>query len=387
MLELHPDDLVGAPLTVLVVREDVERLSALVREAVQLGSVAEADLRLATAAAEQHVWTRTTVQSVVDAHGVAELHVTVRDITEQREAEERLARERQLLGVTLDNVSAGVLALDGYLRVIEANPVLADIIGFRPEIGTLVTDFAHRFQICRPDGTAFDLYERPLARAVGGELVVQLPALIVAEDGSVRHVIANAVPLEDVGQGRGGAVMTIHDVTALRHAEDELRRMALHDTLTGLANRHQLLRHLIDAFQRNARSPEELALLFIDLDGFKAVNDSLGHDAGDALLVAVGERLTSSVRVGDFVARYGGDEFVVVAERLADPVAASTLVSRLEVALAMPFELTQGTARIGGSIGVARMFEVDSPHMLLAQADAEMYERKRWRKRAGAPVS
>ncbi|MEM7342038.1 MAG: GGDEF domain-containing protein [Actinomycetota bacterium] len=177
----------------------------------------------------------------------------------------------------------------------------------------------------------------------------------------------------------------VRQLTALSESSRlsaQLEHIAFHDTLTGLANRRSFDATLGTAMsQRSLRGPEPSAhdpitVMLVDLDAFKQVNDTLGHDAGDELLAAVADRLRACTRPGDMVARLGGDEFAVILEGSAEAVA--VIASRIVEALAAPFPLAAGTAQIGGSVGVAEMGASGcSPDDVLRRADAAMYLAKR----------
>ena len=160
------------------------------------------------------------------------------------------------------------------------------------------------------------------------------------------------------------AAQTLADVAAayllnaqaradLQHASDRSREAALHDPLTGLPNRALMLERLEHAFLRGRRSGNTPAVLFVDLDRFKSVNDAHGHRVGDELLVAVAERLTGVLRPGDTLARLSGDEFVILCEDLASPSDAGGIVDRVDEALAAPFVLSGTELHMTASIGVA----------------------------------
>lgn len=157
--------------------------------------------------------------------------------------------------------------------------------------------------------------------------------------------------------------------------EDQLRHRSLHDHLTGLPNRALISERLLTAIDRSRITDAPLVVLFIDLDGFKTVNDTLGHAAGDEVLGEVAARLCAEVRVADIVGRLAGDEFVVVCEQ-APADTATALAHRLLHALSEPFELDLGDAHIGASIGVAHAKPGDDPESLLQRADAAMYHAK-----------
>ena len=166
----------------------------------------------------------------------------------------------------------------------------------------------------------------------------------------------------------------------LQDSSDRSRDAALHDPLTGLPNRTLLLERLQHAFLRAQRSSSTTALFFLDLDEFKTVNDTHGHDTGDQLLVAISERLTAMLRPGDTLARLAGDEFVILCEDLDDHTHADTIAARIDAELAAPFALTTAQVPITASIGIAFTGHGGaSPRQLLHDADRAMYHTKRSR--------
>ena len=168
------------------------------------------------------------------------------------------------------------------------------------------------------------------------------------------------------------------DLAVLAGAQDELVQKAFHDPLTGLANRALFVDHLEGAYHRAERSGGLVFLLYIDLDEFKKINDSLGHAAGDEVLIEVAVRLNNCVRATDTVSRLGGDEFAVLLEQATSLVAAETVAERIVESLAEPFVLAKGVAQIGASVGIAftDMFG-QSAMQLMQSADAAMYTAKR----------
>jgi diguanylate cyclase (GGDEF)-like protein len=166
--------------------------------------------------------------------------------------------------------------------------------------------------------------------------------------------------------------------TALQQTSAQNRAAALHDPLTGLPNRVLLLERLEQAFVRAQRSGHTVAVLFIDLDQFKAVNDNYGHRVGDELLMAVAERLTGLLRSNDTLARLYGDEFVVLCEDLTTAAQLDAIVARLEAALAAPFVLSGTDVDIAASVGIAFSGRsADDPQQLIHDADVAMYRAKR----------
>jgi diguanylate cyclase (GGDEF)-like protein/PAS domain S-box-containing protein len=173
-------------------------------------------------------------------------------------------------------------------------------------------------------------------------------------------------------------VVTMRDISERKKAEEELTRRATHDALTGLPNRLLIRERLANALQRSQRNGANVALLFVDLDGFKLINDSYGHEAGDMLLKNTSNRLMRQVRPGDTVARLAGDEFVILCEQVEQPATMSVLAERVNDCLRQPFEFAGLTlfitASIGITIGNGRIHSADE---MLRHADTAMYEVKK----------
>jgi diguanylate cyclase (GGDEF)-like protein len=177
-------------------------------------------------------------------------------------------------------------------------------------------------------------------------------------------------------EGIEGLLVYGHDVTRRRALQRELQRLALHDPLTGLPNRRLFEDRVAQALRRSDRTGDDVALLFIDLDNFKALNDSLGHAAGDAFLVETAGRIRTELRESDTAARIGGDEMAVLLECGPDCIDALEVAERLLARLRMPWT-TDPRVRVSASIGVAvRTKGGPGPSELLAQADAAMYAAK-----------
>jgi diguanylate cyclase (GGDEF)-like protein len=192
------------------------------------------------------------------------------------------------------------------------------------------------------------------------------------EDGG-----ALAVSVSSFGEDDESIVICFRDATGELRARRELEHRAMHDQLTGLPNRDLLMDRLSVALARLGRQGTAVGVLFIDLDGFKEVNDLHGHDVGDELLISVAARLRREVRDGDTVARFGGDEFVVLCEDLVRVEAAEPLARRLAEAVAQPVSTAENLLVVRASIGVVvEQNPATSAEALVKRADAEMYRVK-----------
>lgn len=192
------------------------------------------------------------------------------------------------------------------------------------------------------------------------------------------HIVWSEASFNFVHDDAGAVVAVegiVRDVSGRKAIEDQLVHQALHDPLTGLANRSLLVDRIDHALRRQRRHGAVVAVLFLDLDNFKLINDSHGHGAGDETLRAVADRLTEAVRPGDSVARLGGDEFVVVCEEVSDPGEAMTIAERIHKAIAAPIHLGEAEVSLSTSIGIATA-TTGGIEDLLASADAAMYRAK-----------
>jgi diguanylate cyclase (GGDEF)-like protein len=297
-----------------------------------------------------------------------------RDVTERHLAEIKLAeneaRFRNLADKSADVVWSFVSAPSPHFDYM--SPSVEGTLGYPPSY--FLEDFGRMLEILDDEGRT------AISRALLNEQILD------RFDFHFRHANGSIV----IGETQttvviGGLQGVSRDVTELRHLQKNMTALALRDPLTGLANR-RLFNELFDAdLARTARSGTTLAVAFLDLDGFKNVNDTYGHDAGDLVLCETARRLISIVRSADIVARLGGDEFVVVYEP-NDPTS-HNLIARITNALSMPINITPGiTVRCAASIGTTDTSTVGSDRTrLLAAADNAMYEAKRAR-RADQPA-
>ncbi|MCV2422303.1 EAL domain-containing protein [Paucibacter sp. DJ4R-1] len=334
------------------------------------------------------VWGLLTVAPVLDAAGQARCLVTqVCDITEQKLAEQavldsqaRLNEAAEHLRAILDNMVDGVLTFDEQGRIESFSRTAADIFGQAPE-----QMIGQPLQCLFPAGPK---------QASSAELIQALTAGSVqaGQQGLAREMTGlrlngEQFPLqlslsEIHRAGRRTFVALVRDITLERQRTEEIHRLAFFDPLTGLPNRRLLLDRLKQAMAASARSSQHGALMFLDLDHFKLLNDTRGHEVGDLLLQQVATRLAACVAVGDSVGRLGGDEFVLLLDArcaLAQEAAglAEQVAARVLAALAQPYVLRGQSYSCTPSIGIVLFMQGDtSVEELLRKADMAMYQAK-----------
>jgi diguanylate cyclase (GGDEF)-like protein len=219
----------------------------------------------------------------------------------------------------------------------------------------------------------------PTVRAIIEDNTVGLGAecMLVGRDGAEIAVETSAAPIHDRHGGVIGAVMVAHDVTIARELSSKLARLALHDSLTDLPNRTLLADRLDQAMVRAERSGSSVALLFVDLDRFKHINDSLGHAVGDQLLKSVARRLLSCVRNSDTVSRQGGDEFLILLEHIAEAEDAALCAEKIIAALDARHRIGEHDLHLTASIGIATFpGDARDASTLMRNADFAMYQAK-----------
>jgi Amt family ammonium transporter len=297
---------------------------------------------------------------------VGGLVANLRDVTGEIEGQIALQRSEARYRAIVEGAHEGILVLDKNADTMFANQHIAEMVGY-----SLAEIHEYGLWCAFDPDDAQRLHQRVLSRAETGPERYELP--FRTANGDLRTLNVSASPLH-YDEGIGVLAM-VTDVTAERRAEAELRKRALRDTLTGLPNRALLADRLESAAARQTRfATRGLAVLFVDLDDMKRVNDRAGHACGDALLVKVGERLTMAVREVDTVTRLGGDEFAILCEDV-DPEDATLVARRVEQAFSEPFVIGSHSFEISASIGVA----LSPPHAvadLLHLADKAMYEAK-----------
>ena len=349
--------------------EDVQRCTAMMTELVEGKRDNYQMQNRFVAKDERIVWAKQNVTAMRDgATGALQYVIAViEDVTERKRLEDHM----RLAATVFENTGEGLFITDADRRIIHVNRAFTDITGFEAEdvlsrnpkvlgSGRHGPDFfAHMWHALETTGRwQGEIWDRRKS----GEMFAgwQNIAAVRGAEGETTNFVA-----------------VISDITTRKQMEERLSYAANHDPLTRLPNRTLFQERLTRALARSHRNNNSTALLFIDLDLFKQVNDTLGHLAGDLLLQQVAERLSNSVRQGDTVARLAGDEFTVILEEVQAPSDAAIVAHKILHVMAEPFDLTGQIANISSSIGVA-IYPMDAgtPEALIQLADASMYRAK-----------
>jgi diguanylate cyclase (GGDEF)-like protein/PAS domain S-box-containing protein len=291
------------------------------------------------------------------------------DITDRLLAEQGREAAEVRFQTAFRRSASGMMICDLSMRPTSVNPAVCRMLGRRPEelLGRWWTEFGHAaetplevaVQVAVAEGRDSYSDERRYIQPSGTELWVQVNVDLARG--------ATGEPLFFMAQ--------LHDITGRKHIEAQLGHSALHDDLTGLPNRALLDDRLIHALAGAERGGSQTGVAFLDLDGFKNVNDALGHPTGDQLLVEVGHRLLASVRPADTVARFGGDEFVLVCEAVSIDAMVG-LAGRVTESLGRPFHVGGRTVSLHASLGITVSRRGSTAAALLSEADAAMYHAK-----------
>ncbi|MBD2185024.1 PAS domain S-box protein [Aerosakkonema funiforme] len=311
---------------------------------------------------------------LLDADGsVKYIIATGIDITDRKQAEEALRQAERQYRSIFENAVEGIFQTTVNGHYLIANPMLARIYGYDSpsELLSALTDIEHQLYVdCNRRAEFMSLVKE--RGAVWG-----FESQVYRKDGSVIWISENAYALYD-GEGRlVGYEGTVVDITERKRAEATIQYQAYHDLLTNLPNRNLFNDRLDLSLANSHRNHNKLAVMFLDLDCFKTINDTLGHAVGDRLLQLVAERLTSCLREGDTVARWGGDEFTILLPQIHSLQEVGKVAQRLVDAFKLPFNLQDAELYISSSIGIA-LYPHDGQDLqtLLKNADMALYKAK-----------
>ena len=318
-----------------------------------------------------------SVSLIRDEDGTPRYFVSqIQDISDRKAFEEALFRERELAEVTLKSIGDAVITTDPNLIVTSLNP-----------IAEAMTGWSHREAIGRPMDEIFRLLDidtrlpmpNPLRAAVDKNTIVGLAtdASLLHRNGFDSPIEDSAAPIHDHAGNVIGGVLVFHDISETRALALKMAHLAHHDTLTGLPNRSLLQSRIEQAITTAGKRMHRVALLFVDIDHFKQINDTLGHGAGDHLLQSVAKRIRSRLRSEDTVSRIGGDEFVVLLPHIETNRDAAQVAEKLLENFTDPLPAEAAGLAVNFSIGISIYPEdADDAENLLRNADTAMYEAK-----------
>jgi diguanylate cyclase (GGDEF)-like protein/PAS domain S-box-containing protein len=372
----------GKPWSDFVLPEDRQRALTEWRKAMREGRQFHSDVRIQMPDASRG-WARLHGSTVSGGSKPSAYLLMVEEITEQkaaerivREAEQSLFEEKERAQVTLDSIGDAVLATD-----------LAGIVTYMNLEAENLTAWARDEAVGRPlaevfhivDGETLEVARNPALRAIEEDRTVELElgCLLLRRDRSGVAIENSAAPIHDRDGNVAGAVIVFHDAAQSRALARQNAHLAWHDQLTGLPNIALLTDRLTQAIGLAYRNCTRIALLFIDLDRFKPVNDTHGHLVGDELLKSVATRLENCVRATDTVCRRSGDEFVILLSEIARQQDAGRLAEKIFAALSAPHDLNGITVEIAVSIGISVYpDDGEDANTLMECADAAMYKAK-----------
>lgn len=294
----------------------------------------------------------------------------VDELKKRKEIEKRLRKEKRFISLLLDSARVLIVLLDKEARIIIFNRACEELTGYdsREIEGKKMLDFLISINEQKTIASYFmqDMLDMP----------EEHEAYWIARDGEQRLISwSNSLVYDEIGRPEF-VLSTGVDITDQRMMQEKIRHMAMHDELTGLANRNLLQERLTQNMALADRYSKKLGILFMDLNGFKKINDQFGHRVGDLLLQEVASRITKIVRASDTVARFGGDEFVVVLPEIKSVDDAISVSDKISCDLARPFEIAEGCV-IGVSIGIS-VYPDDGKcaEDIIQQADKAMYQAK-----------
>jgi diguanylate cyclase (GGDEF)-like protein/PAS domain S-box-containing protein len=366
---INPEDILGSTKNDMHHPDDLPRVIDAFFEAVRTGR-SDVEFRVRHTDGSWH-WLELTITNLLHDPDVEGLVLTGHDVTPRKQAEEALRVSEERWRALLMNSSDAITVLGDGGQVIYASPSIERLVGFTADeiLDMGVFELVHPEDVERAGTILLELID-----SEGPSEPIEMR--VRHTDGSYRWIEAVAKNMLD-DTSIGGIVINVRDVTERKRAEEALARQATTDSLTGLPNRTLLLDRLATAFVNSERTGLLTAVLYLDVDHFKLVNDSLGHAVGDELLTVVAERLQRFLREGDTAARLGGDEFVLCCEGVETYNAAADIADRLADVLAEPIALGGQEMSATVSVGITCACDASrTPEDLLRDADVAMYRAK-----------
>lgn len=357
----------------LTLEEDRERVRETIKMGILHGQRFEIEYRIKTAAGEIKWVSERGIGFVNQSGKVEAIEGFIQDITARKSSDQSLQEAEQRYRSIFENTVEGIFQTTPQGQYISANPALAKIYGFEsPQ--ELITNLNNIGQ---------QLYVELNKRQEFSELielrgrVTNFESQVYRHDGSIIWITENARAVKNDSGNLIYYEGTVEDITELKNRNQLIEYQATHDILTGLPNRALLKDRLQQSISNADRTRNQLAVVFVDLDRFKDVNDTMGHQAGDQLLIAMSKRLQGCVRDSDTISRPGGDEFVLILSNLQSPEALNQTLERILTATAQPYTINQRELTVTSSLGIS-IYPDDGrdSETLLRHADNAMYKAK-----------
>ncbi len=317
------------------------------------------------------VWVALNVSPMWAAGETPHTHLAVaQDITERKQSEAALRNSENRYRTIVETAQEGIWQIDAESKTTFVNQKMAEMLGYTVE------EMQGCSLLAFMDDEGREMVAQNVERRRQG-IAEQHEFKFLRKPGGVVWTLLSTLPLFDSAGTYAGAFAMVTDISDRKQSENQLQHMAQHDALTGLPNRSLLIDRLNQAIARARWNKRIVALLFVDLDRFKTINDTLGHEAGDLLLQQLASRFQQHVREGDTVARFGGDEFVILLADVANEGDIRSITKKVLEALEPAFEIAERVLYITASIGVS-LYPNDGEHAtaLLKNADIAMYRAK-----------
>lgn len=320
----------------------------------------------------QLVYWESTITPVFNQNGVCtHLLAVVRDITERKQKENELKRINDRFELVWNSVADAMYTFDRNENFVSVNKSFINLLGWTEE--EIIND---RTISIIPKDSKDDLKDI-IKRVKSGEVVPSHEVQRLTKEGKIIDVLASYSPIYDSNGNWDGAVVVYKDISERKKYEEQLKHHALHDYLTGLPNRNFFSKRLKKEMESAEKKKRLLSVFYLDIDKFKEVNDTLGHDIGDELLKEFSKRVKACIREEDLLARIGGDEFGILITNLQDKRKAFEIAERILTSLRSVWTIENSNLSISSSIGISFYSEYEQDEkMLLKQADIALYKAK-----------
>lgn len=350
----------------LVHPEDQANVKKAIDHSIQHGGSLEVEFRMSDDEGPAR-WLSLQGKMLKQPHDKLHVIGVIQNITERKQTEERLRQASTVFDATQD----GIVIIDQQGNVVTCNQSFTQITGFE---GVELID--RPLTLLKRDPLRQGLF-KPLQEVIdrGGHWRGEIP--VTHKDGVVFPALVTLVTVYDQNKQRSHLILVLTDLSAIRSAEQKLQYLAHHDPLTNLPNRLLVFERLNQALLRSKRHNERVAVMFIDLDKFKWVNDSLGHSAGDELLKVMALRMSECLRADDTIGRLGGDEFLIVLDPVQNVQGVTRVAQKLLQVVCQPLTLANNPVEVSCSIGIS-LFpdDADTSADLIRAADTAMYAAK-----------